>query len=135
MNFIVPHHHRYYAILHPMRARYKCTVKLARRIVLILWALSVVMALPILVGQVGFIPSLSVRSCDWSVSSWYCLSCLVFGQCRQGTVCPVLWLVSVVMAQPVMSCDWSVSSGHCLSCLVISQCRPLLRLVSVGPVL
>ena len=109
MNFIVPHHHRYYAILHPMRARYKCTVKLARRIVLILWALSVVMALPILVGQVGFIHSLSVRSCDWSVSSWYYLSCPVIDQCLRGIVC--------------LSCDWSVSSWYCLSCLVIRQCR------------
>ncbi|XP_076441094.1 cholecystokinin receptor-like [Babylonia areolata] len=42
---------RYYAILHPMRARYTCTVKLARRTVLVIWALSLIMAVPILVGQ------------------------------------------------------------------------------------
>ncbi|XP_059175677.1 QRFP-like peptide receptor, partial [Physella acuta] len=42
---------RYYAILHPMRAKYTCTVSMARRFVVLIWTMSVIMAVPILVGQ------------------------------------------------------------------------------------
>uniref|UniRef100_A0A2C9K977 G-protein coupled receptors family 1 profile domain-containing protein n=1 Tax=Biomphalaria glabrata TaxID=6526 RepID=A0A2C9K977_BIOGL len=43
---------RYYAILHPMRAKYTCTVTMARRFVVLIWTMSIVMAIPILIGQV-----------------------------------------------------------------------------------
>ncbi|XP_076462810.1 QRFP-like peptide receptor [Babylonia areolata] len=60
---------RYYAILHPIRARYTCTVKVARRTVLMLWALSTVMALPILMGQ-GHILVGEVRKGYWCMEQW-----------------------------------------------------------------
>ncbi|KAL8590361.1 hypothetical protein ACOMHN_011575 [Nucella lapillus] len=39
---------RYYAILHPMRAKYVCTVGKARRAIVVLWVTSVILALPII---------------------------------------------------------------------------------------
>ncbi|XP_076462096.1 gastrin/cholecystokinin type B receptor-like [Babylonia areolata] len=39
---------RYYAILHPMRAKYVCTIGRARRAILLLWLTSLVLALPII---------------------------------------------------------------------------------------
>ena len=44
---------RYYAILHPMRAKFICTVNRARRVILLVWLLSFILAIPIIFGQVG----------------------------------------------------------------------------------
>ena len=43
---------RYYAILHPMRAKYICTRSRAKRVILIIWMLSFILAIPIIFGQV-----------------------------------------------------------------------------------
>ncbi|WAR23819.1 CCKAR-like protein [Mya arenaria] len=43
---------RYYAIVHPMRAKYVCTKGRARRAITILWIGSVVLAVPILIGRI-----------------------------------------------------------------------------------
>ncbi|KAL5015726.1 hypothetical protein ScPMuIL_005315 [Solemya velum] len=43
---------RYYAILHPMRAKYTCTVNLAKKTIVLIWILSAIMASPILAGQI-----------------------------------------------------------------------------------
>ena len=43
---------RYYAILHPMKAKYACTLSRARKIVVAIWYLSLILAVPILIGQV-----------------------------------------------------------------------------------
>ncbi|XP_043280555.1 QRFP-like peptide receptor [Venturia canescens] len=42
---------RYYAIVHPMRAQYTCTISQARRIVMITWAMSFLLAVPMLFTQ------------------------------------------------------------------------------------
>lgn len=49
---------RYYAILHPMRAKYVCTVGRARRAIFILWVVSLVLAMPIVFQTVSCLPSL-----------------------------------------------------------------------------
>ncbi|XP_074642853.1 QRFP-like peptide receptor [Tubulanus polymorphus] len=43
---------RYYAILHPMKAKYTCTPSRARRVVLAVWVLSFILSAPILIGQI-----------------------------------------------------------------------------------
>ncbi|XP_035825968.1 QRFP-like peptide receptor [Aplysia californica] len=60
---------RYYAILHPMRAKCTCTVTLARRCVLLVWALSAVMASPILVGQRHLLVG-EIRKGYWCLEDW-----------------------------------------------------------------
>ncbi|XP_046477360.1 galanin receptor type 1 [Neodiprion pinetum] len=42
---------RYYAIVHPMRAQYTCTISQARRIVIMTWITSFLLAIPILFTQ------------------------------------------------------------------------------------
>ncbi|KAF7995618.1 hypothetical protein HCN44_006725 [Aphidius gifuensis] len=42
---------RYYAIVHPMRAQYTCTISQARRIVMVTWAASFLLAIPMLFTQ------------------------------------------------------------------------------------
>ncbi|XP_012270260.1 QRFP-like peptide receptor [Orussus abietinus] len=42
---------RYYAIVHPMRAQYTCTISQARRIVTMTWVLSFLLAIPIVFTQ------------------------------------------------------------------------------------
>jgi len=44
---------RYYAILKPMKARYTCTLYHAKKLVIIIWVASFVLALPIIRGQVN----------------------------------------------------------------------------------
>ena len=50
---------RYYAILHPIRAKCVSTVALAKKTILVLWILSLVMASPILVGRVSIVHLIS----------------------------------------------------------------------------
>ncbi|XP_024941377.1 QRFP-like peptide receptor isoform X2 [Cephus cinctus] len=42
---------RYYAIVHPMRAQYTCTISQARKIVIITWIMSFLLAVPIIFTQ------------------------------------------------------------------------------------
>ena len=44
---------RYYAILHPMRARFVCTRARSRKAIIAIWFSSFFMATPILIGQVN----------------------------------------------------------------------------------
>ena len=43
---------RYYAIKKPMKARYVCTLSHAKKLVILLWIASFLLALPIIKGQV-----------------------------------------------------------------------------------
>lgn len=45
---------RYYAILHPMRAKYGCTLQRTRRVILWLWILAFTLATPIIFGRVSY---------------------------------------------------------------------------------
>jgi hypothetical protein len=44
---------RYFAIIHPLRAKYICTKRRARNIIIIIWALSFLAAVPVLFGKVN----------------------------------------------------------------------------------
>nr|KAG5701192.1 hypothetical protein BaRGS_023301 [Batillaria attramentaria] len=91
-----------------MRARYTCTVKLARRTVLVIWALSAVMALPIIVGQDHYEVG-EIRKGYWCTERWplswlyqvnqvymllvvYVLP-LTFMTCTYVSICRRLWQV------------------------------------------
>lgn len=43
---------RHYAILHPMRAKFSCTIDRTKKVILLIWSMSFVFALPIIFGQV-----------------------------------------------------------------------------------
>ncbi|XP_052777813.1 gastrin/cholecystokinin type B receptor-like [Mya arenaria] len=60
---------RYYAIVHPMRAKYSCTVGKARKICALLWVLSFLLALPILIGRVHITVGL-FRKATWCIKEW-----------------------------------------------------------------
>lgn len=44
--------YRYYAIVHPIRAQYVCTISQARRIIIATWIAAFLLAVPILFAQV-----------------------------------------------------------------------------------
>jgi hypothetical protein len=44
---------RYYAILHPMRAKYTCTNHRARKVIVGIWLSSILLAAPVLFGRVS----------------------------------------------------------------------------------
>ncbi|BFZ00046.1 hypothetical protein BsWGS_03085 [Bradybaena similaris] len=69
LNLIGLSFERYYAILHPMRAKYVCTVTIARRLVCLIWTMSLIMALPILVGQRQVLVG-GERKGYWCVEDW-----------------------------------------------------------------
>ncbi|XP_060582403.1 QRFP-like peptide receptor [Ruditapes philippinarum] len=60
---------RYYAIVHPMKAKYSCTVGKARRACIFLWVLSFILALPILIGRVHITVGL-YRKATWCIKEW-----------------------------------------------------------------
>ncbi|KAG7210800.1 hypothetical protein KM043_012291 [Ampulex compressa] len=74
---------RYYAIVHPMRAQYTCTISQARKIVVITWAASFLLGIPIIFTQshkevgVRFIAYWCVRDSDagllWQAHEVYML--------------------------------------------------------------
>ncbi|XP_047500271.1 kiSS-1 receptor-like [Penaeus chinensis] len=53
---------RYYAIVYPMRAHYRCTISQAKKVCALIWATSVVLAMPILRLQVHLPVGLRVRA-------------------------------------------------------------------------
>ncbi|XP_025111286.1 G-protein coupled receptor 54-like [Pomacea canaliculata] len=118
---------RYYAIMYPMKARYMCTVKLARRSVIGIWILSLVMALPIIVGQGHFLVGGS-RKGYWCMERWpdlvyqqlyqlymllivYVLP-LTFMTCTYVSICRRLWQVRYQRASIRAGHSCSVRSSH-----------------------
>ncbi|XP_046401001.1 uncharacterized protein LOC124167202 [Ischnura elegans] len=53
---------RYYAIVHPMKAKYTCTVGQATKIVLAIWVASLLLAVPILFVQVHMSVGVKIRA-------------------------------------------------------------------------
>lgn len=47
--------YRYYAIVHPMRAQYTCTISQARKIVITTWVVSFLLGIPMIFTQVRII--------------------------------------------------------------------------------
>ena len=48
----ISHPNRYYAIVHPLKAQYLCTLSRAKKTVLAAWAMAFILATPILFVQV-----------------------------------------------------------------------------------
>ncbi|KAF4524433.1 hypothetical protein B566_EDAN013451 [Ephemera danica] len=82
------HHYRaYYAIVHPMRAKYTCTIRQASRIILGTWIASLLLSIPILFVQaiIQAVSRFSIRrarekvhmsvgeriKAHWCVRNWY----------------------------------------------------------------
>jgi len=57
--------YRYYAIVHPMRAQYLCTLSQARKVITATWITSFALATPTLWIQVSKIPYINTRACSW----------------------------------------------------------------------
>ena len=60
---------RYYAIIYPMRAQYRCTMSKARRLCVLIWLLSLLLAAPVLVVQVSI--STQIVVINYSQSAYY----------------------------------------------------------------
>ena len=52
---------RYLAILYPLKAKYTCTRQRAKLIIILIWAVSFVLAAPLLIGKVDIDPSSSTE--------------------------------------------------------------------------
>ncbi|XP_055884322.1 QRFP-like peptide receptor [Biomphalaria glabrata] len=81
---------RYYAILHPMRAKYTCTVTMARRFVVLIWTMSIVMAIPILIGQRQVLVGKKIQG-YWCVEEWSPLMAKIYN----------LYMILVVFVLPL----------------------------------
>ncbi|XP_022243714.1 pyroglutamylated RFamide peptide receptor-like, partial [Limulus polyphemus] len=60
---------RYYAIIHPVRSRYMCTTSQARRIIITIWILSLVFAVPIIFVQIHLEVGVRIQA-YWCVRDW-----------------------------------------------------------------
>ncbi|XP_050734737.1 QRFP-like peptide receptor isoform X2 [Eriocheir sinensis] len=60
---------RYYAIVYPMRAQYRCTISQAKRLCVGLWLLSLLLASPVILMQVHMEVGSRVRA-FWCVRDW-----------------------------------------------------------------
>ncbi|GAB6033026.1 hypothetical protein CHUAL_012217 [Chamberlinius hualienensis] len=60
---------RYYAILHPMKAKYICTISQARKVIAVIWAMSFLLATPIIFLQVHKEVGFRYKA-YWCVISW-----------------------------------------------------------------
>ncbi|XP_065165380.1 QRFP-like peptide receptor [Atheta coriaria] len=61
---------RYYAIVHPMKARYICTISQAQRVILITWCLSILLATPILHVQIMQQVGEEHQDFYWCIRDW-----------------------------------------------------------------
>nr|XP_042907382.1 QRFP-like peptide receptor isoform X1 [Parasteatoda tepidariorum] len=61
---------RYYAIMHPVKSRYQCTMRQARRVIMVIWFLSFVTALPIILAQIHIEVGERYKA-YWCVRNWH----------------------------------------------------------------
>ncbi|XP_049834748.1 QRFP-like peptide receptor isoform X2 [Schistocerca gregaria] len=117
---------RYYAIVHPMRAKYTCTIRQARRVILIIWTASLLLAVPIIFVQGHKEVGTHVRAywCirDWEIPLWWrlhevymLLLILVIPTCiMTATYSAVCWEVwRVTKTRHGMTAGSLKSSGSC----------------------
>uniref|UniRef100_A0A1Y1LPF2 G-protein coupled receptors family 1 profile domain-containing protein n=1 Tax=Photinus pyralis TaxID=7054 RepID=A0A1Y1LPF2_PHOPY len=99
---------RYYAIVHPMRAKYVCTNSQAKRIIAFTWCLAILLAIPILCVQVQmevgdrFKAHWCIRDWDneslWKFHEVYMLLLVLIGptcimSCTYTLICWEIWKV------------------------------------------
>ncbi|WAR22847.1 OX2R-like protein [Mya arenaria] len=70
MNLTVLSLERYYAIIHPIRAKCVSTVTLAKKIIAVIWLLSAIMATPIIEGRIHKHVGNGNRTGYWCSVSW-----------------------------------------------------------------
>ncbi|XP_052271529.1 cholecystokinin receptor type A-like [Dreissena polymorpha] len=70
MNLTVLSLERYYAIIHPIRAKCVSTVTLAKKIIAVIWVLSFVLATPIFIGRVQKPVGPENATVYWCIVSW-----------------------------------------------------------------
>ncbi|KAG8191713.1 hypothetical protein JTE90_008778 [Oedothorax gibbosus] len=61
---------RYYAIMHPVKSRYQCTMSQARRVIIIIWLASFITAIPIIFAQIHLEVGERYRA-YWCVRNWH----------------------------------------------------------------
>ncbi|XP_022256445.1 pyroglutamylated RFamide peptide receptor-like, partial [Limulus polyphemus] len=61
---------RYYAIIHPVQSRCMCTTNQARRLIIAIWIVSLVLAIPIILVQVHLEVGERIPA-YWCVRNWY----------------------------------------------------------------
>ncbi|XP_071169030.1 QRFP-like peptide receptor [Mytilus edulis] len=61
---------RYYAIIHPLKAKYRCTLTLAKKTVLCIWLSSFILAAPTIVGQIHKTVTGVRRTAHWCIIEW-----------------------------------------------------------------
>ncbi|KAK2156609.1 hypothetical protein LSH36_209g05011 [Paralvinella palmiformis] len=119
---------RYYAILHPMRAKYRCTIGRAKRVVILLWILATLLATPIIHGQIHKKVGRS-RIGYWCLEEWpmpfyeqiYDISMLVviliipliMMTFAYASICRELWVVATARASMTSSGNrnWKQDNG------------------------
>ncbi|CAH1103549.1 unnamed protein product [Psylliodes chrysocephalus] len=60
---------RYYAIVHPMKAKYICTISQAKRIILVIWILAVILGAPTIKAQLH-LPVGQLNESNYCVRGW-----------------------------------------------------------------
>ncbi|XP_076320104.1 QRFP-like peptide receptor [Tachypleus tridentatus] len=61
---------RYYAIIHPVKSRYICTTSHARRLIIAVWLISLVFAIPVVFVQIHLEVGERIKA-YWCVRSWH----------------------------------------------------------------
>ncbi|KAG8234401.1 hypothetical protein J437_LFUL014659, partial [Ladona fulva] len=96
---------RYYAIVHPMKAKYTCTVGQATKIVVCTWAASFLLAVPILFAQVHMGVGVRYRA-FWCVRDWDNVELWQFHELYMLLL--ILVLPTCVMAGAYASICWEI---------------------------
>ncbi|XP_063237275.1 QRFP-like peptide receptor isoform X2 [Bacillus rossius redtenbacheri] len=96
---------RYYAIVHPMKAKYLCTISQARKIILCIWVAAFLLAVPMLFAQVHMEVGLRVKG-YWCVKYWDNLPLWRFHEVYMLLL--ILVVPTTVMAVAYTSICWEI---------------------------
>ncbi|XP_018322690.1 QRFP-like peptide receptor [Agrilus planipennis] len=120
---------RYYAIVHPMKAKYICTISQAKKIIILTWMVSFLLGLPILFVQIQM-PVGDKNKAYWCVRNWDNISLWRFNEIYillLVFICPsiimsfaysfICWEVWRVMERrSIMTSRDALSSKHSTHC-------------------
>lgn len=116
---------RYYAIVHPMKAKYICTISQTKRIIALVWILSFLLAIPTLIAQIQ-LPVGQNNQFYWCVRDWnniiiwrfheiYMLIVILVGPFCVMTfsytlICHEVW--KVIKQRSVMTSEKALTRNH-----------------------
>lgn len=91
---------RYYAILHPMKAKYICTISQARKVIAIIWAMSFLLAIPVLFVKAHKEVGGRIKA-YWCVYDW-----------DAPTLCKIysLYMLSLILIGPALIMGFAYTS-------------------------